>query len=105
MDRYDESYDQSYDQNSQRDGYQQSIRPGPQRADSNLRRKSLLIGINYEGQECALQGCRQDAMNMVSTSFLIPPFVVSMLTGGIMLGSHDFSLRGDIRQINVAWSS
>ena len=31
-----------------------------------LRRKSLLIGINYEGQQSALQGCRQDVRNMVS---------------------------------------
>lgn len=30
------------------------------------RRKSLLIGINYEGQSHALQGCRQDVRNMVS---------------------------------------
>ena len=30
-----------------------------------LRRKSLLIGINYEGQQSALQGCRQDVRNMV----------------------------------------
>lgn len=30
------------------------------------RRKSLLIGINYEGQSQALQGCRQDVRNMVS---------------------------------------
>ena len=29
------------------------------------RRKSLLIGINYEGQQSALQGCRQDVRNMV----------------------------------------
>ena len=30
-----------------------------------LRRKSLLIGINYEGQQSALRGCRQDVRNMV----------------------------------------
>ena len=29
------------------------------------RRKSLLIGINYEGQKSALRGCRQDVRNMV----------------------------------------
>ena len=37
-----------------------------------LRRKSLLIGINYEGQQSALQGCRQDVRNMVlpTTTYL-----------------------------------
>lgn len=29
------------------------------------RRKALLIGINYEGTEAALQGCRQDVLNMI----------------------------------------
>lgn len=29
------------------------------------RKKSLLIGINYEGQAHALKGCRQDVRNMV----------------------------------------
>jgi hypothetical protein len=29
------------------------------------RRKALLIGINYEGTESALQGCRQDVLNMI----------------------------------------
>jgi hypothetical protein len=47
-------------------GCQQSIQPGPQGSGTNLRRKSLLIGINYEGQNCALQGCREDVKNMVS---------------------------------------
>ncbi len=37
---------------------------------SARRKKSLLIGINYEGQSHALQGCRQDVRNMVSTEFL-----------------------------------
>lgn len=32
-----------------------------------LRRKALLIGINYEGQKAALQGCRQDVRNSTST--------------------------------------
>ena len=30
-----------------------------------IHRKSLLIGINYEGQQSALRGCRQDVRNMV----------------------------------------
>ena len=47
-------------------GYNQS-RPYGRPA---LRRKSLLIGINYEGQKSALQGCRQDVRNMVSYFFL-----------------------------------
>ena len=34
---------------------------------TSRQRRSLLIGINYEGQEHALQGCRQDARNMVSS--------------------------------------
>ena len=29
-----------------------------------LRRKALLIGINYEGQKAALQGCRQGTPNL-----------------------------------------
>ena len=65
MNNYEGNGDYSYDQDGQDGGYQQSIQPGPQGGGSNLRRKSLLIGINYEGQECALQGCRQDVMNMV----------------------------------------
>ena len=31
-----------------------------------VRRKSLLIGINYEGSSHALRGCRQDVRNMVA---------------------------------------
>jgi hypothetical protein len=58
----------------QDESYQQSIQPGPQGSGTNLRRKSLLIGINYEGQDCALQGCRQDAQNMVNSSH--PPLLV-----------------------------
>jgi hypothetical protein len=52
----------------QDEGYQQSIQPGPQGSGTDLRRKSLLIGINYEGQNCALQGCREDVKNMVSNT-------------------------------------
>ncbi len=33
-----------------------------------VRRKSLLIGINYTGQQSALRGCQQDVRNM--TEFL-----------------------------------
>lgn len=39
-----------------------------------MRKKSLLIGINYEGQSHALQGCRQDVRNMVhSTAHILIP--------------------------------
>ena len=34
---------------------------------TSRQRRSLLIGINYEGQAHALQGCRQDVRNMVSS--------------------------------------
>ena len=40
-------------------GYQNSYGP------RTTHRKSLLIGINYEGQQSALRGCRQDVRNMV----------------------------------------
>src|SRR5690348_16918301 len=38
--------------------YQSSPRP--------LRRKSLLIGINYVGSKNALRGCHQDVTNMIN---------------------------------------
>ncbi|KAL9075018.1 MAG: hypothetical protein Q9161_001949 [Pseudevernia consocians] len=44
-------------------GYQNNYGP------RTTRRKSLLIGINYEGQQSALRGCRQDVRNM--SQFLI----------------------------------
>ena len=65
MNSYEGEEDYSYQQDGQYGDDQQAIQPGPQGSGSNLRRKSLLIGINYEGQDCALQGCRQDVMNMV----------------------------------------
>jgi hypothetical protein len=36
-----------------------------------VRRKALLIGINYTGQQHALAGCQQDVQNMVSP-FVLP---------------------------------
>jgi hypothetical protein len=56
-------------------GYQRSIQPGPQGSGTDLRRKSLLIGINYEGQNCALQGCQEDVKNMVSDTSQ-PPSII-----------------------------
>ena len=40
-----------------------------------LRRKCLLIGINYEGQQSALQGCRQDVRNMVPSATMHLPIM------------------------------
>lgn len=39
-------------------------------------RKSLLIGINYEGQQSALQGCRQDVRNMVPSTTMHLPIMI-----------------------------
>ena len=36
-----------------------------QRVQQQLRRKSLLIGINYVGSQHALRGCQQDVTNMM----------------------------------------
>lgn len=55
MSQYNSQY-QNYDTQ----GYQNNYGP------RTTRRKSLLIGINYEGQQSALRGCRQDVRNMVS---------------------------------------
>ena len=45
----------------------------PQNNRRNVRKKSLLIGINYEGQAHALKGCRQDVRNMVRYTIIIHP--------------------------------
>jgi len=53
-------------QTSQPQGYHQASQPQASLyRRQNVRRKSLLIGINYEGQKSALRGCRQDVRNMV----------------------------------------
>jgi len=39
----------------------------PPRSDGEPVRKALLVGINYEGQNCALEGCINDVKNQVKT--------------------------------------
>ena len=51
-------------------GYQNNYGP------RTLRRKSLLIGINYEGQQSALRGCRQDVRNMVPSTTMHLPIMI-----------------------------
>ena len=55
--------------------YQQTYNQSRPEGRPHLRRKALLIGINYEGQKAALQGCRQDVRNMVNTPSPRPFFM------------------------------
>ena len=54
-----QGYQYQQQQQHQQQGYQHH-----QQQQQPLRRKSLLIGINYEGQQNSLRGCRQDVRNM-----------------------------------------
>ena len=62
-------------------GYTQYHAPQPVFSNHNgqpeptKRRKSLLIGINYQGQARPLKGCRQDVHNMVCPIQIFPAFL------------------------------
>lgn len=70
--QYQQPHQQQYQQPQQQHPHGQqphidqfSWSQNPQNNRRNVRKKSLLIGINYEGQAHALKGCRQDVRNMV----------------------------------------
>ena len=77
---YQRGYERDQHQGYQGDRHQNQRQSGPpqytggpppqaqhpyQQAPQQLRRKSLLIGINYVGSQHALRGCQQDVSNMM----------------------------------------
>ena len=82
-----QQYQQQYQQSQQNHPHGQqphvdqfSYSQNPQNNRRNVRKKSLLIGINYEGQAHALRGCRQDVRNMVRYENLIRPHSINSHT-------------------------